>query len=104
MKYWQGANFGDYWTKSPTFNPPIIITYSMHMCHFIKIANINSAKMFSFVFCQIILLPMFHLIQYFTVQYFTPSNAQIWYQIVNMHVQTEATDHTNIMDNILHIS
>ena len=74
----------------------------MHTCHFIKIASIYSAKMF--VFCQIILSPMFHLIQYFTVQYFMPANAQIWYQIVNMHVQTEATDHTNIMDNILHIS
>ena len=49
---------GDYWTKSSTFNPPIII------CYFIKITNIYSAKMLSFVFSQIILSPMFHLIRY----------------------------------------
>ena len=37
----------------------------MHIHHFIKIANIYSANMFSFVFHQIILSPMFHLIGYY---------------------------------------
>ena len=35
---------GNYWTKLPTFNPPIC--NSMHMHYFIKIANFYFAKMF----------------------------------------------------------
>ena len=36
----------------------------MYIRYFIKITNIYSTKMFSFVFRQTILSPMFHLIQY----------------------------------------
>ena len=80
MKYWQGVNLGNwqFLDETLTFNPPIVI----YMCHFyyvFYIINSYIVKMLFYVFHQVKLSPIFHLMWCIDIAYkFNKGKTQTW--------------------------